>query len=154
MENPEWCIAFHNAAVLHLPRIASDHSPILLNTCRHVATSPPEYNFEALWLAHPEFMDKVRECWSEDENESIQSKLRKLGSFRQAWSKGRIGCIKYKITILKSKLLRIQGWRPTAANIQREKLVMAELNEYLIMEATYWDQRMKQQWAKNGDPNT
>lgn len=156
LANPEWCIDFSYAGVLHLPRLASDHAPILLNTCRNVSRSPPDYKFEAMWLSHPEFFDKVRECWPEDEDEDeyAQSKLRKLGGFLTAWSRGRIGCVKHKISFLKTKLLRIQSWRPTAANIQREKLVMAELNEYLIMEATYWGQHMKHQWAKDGDRNT
>ncbi|XP_026429256.1 uncharacterized protein LOC113325268 [Papaver somniferum] len=134
LDNPEWCIAFHNAA--------------------NIATAPPDYKLEALWLSHPEFMDIVRECWSVDEDENILSKLRKLGGFLTEWIRRRIGCIKQKILILKTRLLRIQSWRPTAANIQREKIVLAELNDYLIMEATYWDQRMKQQWAKDGDRNT
>ncbi|KAI3911576.1 hypothetical protein MKW92_011979 [Papaver armeniacum] len=99
-------------------------------------------------------MQKFGECWSPDIDEDIQSKLRKLGSFLSEWSRARIGCVKHKIAILKAKLLRIQSWRPTAANIQREKLVAAELNDYIIMEATYWDQRMKQQCAKCGDTNT
>lgn len=55
---------------------------------------------------------------------------------------------------LKSKLLRIQSWRPSAAIIAKEKLVADQLNDYLIMEATCWDQRMKHQWAKDGDRNT
>ncbi|XP_026436571.1 uncharacterized protein LOC113334558 [Papaver somniferum] len=41
LANPKWCIGFHMAAVLHLPRIASDHSLILLNTCRNVSRAPP-----------------------------------------------------------------------------------------------------------------
>ncbi|KAI3839333.1 hypothetical protein MKW92_007741, partial [Papaver armeniacum] len=114
----------------------SDHAPILLNTCRNIARAPPNYKFEALWLSHPEFLQKVSECWSPDNDEDIQSKLRKLGSFLTDWSRNRIGCVKHKIAILKAKLLRIQSWRPSPANIQREKLVSAELNDYIIMEAT------------------
>ncbi|XP_026450633.1 uncharacterized protein LOC113350721 [Papaver somniferum] len=56
LANPEWCSCFHNAAVLHLPRIESDHAPILLNTCRNIARAPPNYKFEAHWLSHPEFL--------------------------------------------------------------------------------------------------
>ncbi|XP_026378090.1 uncharacterized protein LOC113272478 [Papaver somniferum] len=89
-----------------------------------------------------------------DEEEDIQSTLRKLGSFLTELNRRRIGCVKHKITILKPKLLMIQAWRPSSSNIQKEKLVVAELKKYPIMEATYWDQRMKRQWAKSGDQNT
>ncbi|XP_026458603.1 uncharacterized protein LOC113359140 [Papaver somniferum] len=154
LTNIEWCVFFSFAAVLHLPRLASDHAPILLNTYRNISRSPPNYKFEAMCLSHPEFLDKVREYLPEDSDENIQSKLRKLGGFLTEWSRTRIGCVKHKISFLKNKLLRIQSWRPTAANIQRENLVITELNDYLIMEDTYWDQRMKQQWAKDGDRNT
>ncbi|XP_026378739.1 uncharacterized protein LOC113273195 [Papaver somniferum] len=84
--NPEWCISFSFVVVIYLPRLSSDHAPILLNTCRNISRSPLNYKFEAMWLAHPEFLDKVRECWPEDDDEDIQSKLRKLGDFLTEWS--------------------------------------------------------------------
>ncbi|KAI3943572.1 hypothetical protein MKW92_024751, partial [Papaver armeniacum] len=63
----------------------------------NTARAPPTYKFEALWLSHPEFLKKVGECWSQDEDEDIQSKLMKLGSFLTDWSRRRIDCIKHKI---------------------------------------------------------
>ncbi|XP_026378689.1 uncharacterized protein LOC113273138 [Papaver somniferum] len=105
------------ASILHIPRLASDHPPILLNTCRNISRSPRDYKFEAMWLSQPELFDNVSK-----------------------WSRRRIACIKHKIAFLKTKLLKIQSWRSTTTNIQSEKLLMTELN---IMEATYWDQHMK-----------
>ncbi|XP_026395991.1 uncharacterized protein LOC113290621 [Papaver somniferum] len=127
---------------------------VLANPEWNIARAPPNYKFEAHWLSHPEFLQKVEECWSYDNDANIQSKLRILGSFLIEWSRRRIGCIKRKISVLKTKLLIIQSWRPSDANIQKEKLAMAHLNEYLIMKDAYWDQRMKQRWAKSGDRNT
>ncbi|RZC65113.1 hypothetical protein C5167_008798 [Papaver somniferum] len=59
MANPEWCIAFNCADILHLPRISSDHAPILLNTSIPIARAPPNYKFEAYWISHPEFLQKI-----------------------------------------------------------------------------------------------
>ncbi|XP_026400288.1 uncharacterized protein LOC113296176 [Papaver somniferum] len=53
MAPPEWCISFHNAGVLHLPRLASDHAPILLNTSMNITTAATTYKFEAYLITHP-----------------------------------------------------------------------------------------------------
>ncbi|XP_026451804.1 uncharacterized protein LOC113352159 [Papaver somniferum] len=128
MAYPEWCISHHISGVLHLPRLASDHAPILLNTERSIPTAAPHYKFEAYWISHPDFLEKVEECWSQNPEDTLQDKLQKLSSFLQNWSRTKIGCVRHHISF--------------------------HLNEYLVMEATYWDQRMKQKWAKYGDRNT
>lgn len=54
--NVEWNVLFPEAAVTHLPRIGSDHSPILV-TCkvnRH-PQGPKPFRFQAAWLTHPSF---------------------------------------------------------------------------------------------------
>ncbi|XP_026399464.1 uncharacterized protein LOC113295336 [Papaver somniferum] len=81
-------------------------------------------------------------------------KLKSLGSFLTSWSKRKIGCIKNKIGKLKKKLLHLQGLNPSVDTLQQEKVTSDQLNEYIIMEATYWEQRMKQIWLKTGDRNS
>lgn len=54
--NPSWTLAFPEANVTHLPRISSDHCPLLLSlskTCASRVERP--FRFEKIWLSHPGF---------------------------------------------------------------------------------------------------
>ncbi|XP_026399680.1 uncharacterized protein LOC113295564 [Papaver somniferum] len=154
LASPDWCLLFENADVLHLPRLSSDHSPIILNTRRNIQRNPPSYRLEAYWCAHPDFLKVVLENWNINLSDDLVTKLGCLDRFLKNWSKEKIGCIKNKIRRLKKTLLQLQSLIPSPASIQKEKIIFEQLNEFILMEATYWEQRMKQMWLKNGDINT
>ncbi|KAJ4839542.1 hypothetical protein Tsubulata_046678 [Turnera subulata] len=67
--NEAWRLTFPDAINRHLPRIGSDHCPILL---RDGCTPPPRaarpFRFQAAWLSHPEFTDFVTQSWNKDIN--------------------------------------------------------------------------------------
>nr|XP_009768321.1 PREDICTED: uncharacterized protein LOC104219345 [Nicotiana sylvestris] len=46
-----------------LPRLTSDHLPILLDGCRGRGVHAP-FRFENMWLKVPRFGDKVKEWWT------------------------------------------------------------------------------------------
>ncbi|XP_026377995.1 uncharacterized protein LOC113272364 [Papaver somniferum] len=119
---PDWCLMFEHSGVLHLSRISSDHSLILLNTCRTVARRPPSYRFEAYWVTHPDFLKMVLESWNLNLYDDLISKLASLGNFLKSWSRDKIGCIKNIIRNLKKKLLKLQSLSPTAVIIRQEKI--------------------------------
>lgn len=54
--NPSWSLAFPEANVTHLPRISSDHCPLLLSLSRACASRMERpFRFEKMWLSHPGF---------------------------------------------------------------------------------------------------
>jgi hypothetical protein len=62
--NPSWQNLFEEATVLHLPRVHSDHTPILLNTepvQHHFGNRP--FRFETIWLTDPSFPKLINESW-------------------------------------------------------------------------------------------
>ncbi|XP_026459370.1 uncharacterized protein LOC113360033 [Papaver somniferum] len=145
---PDWYLMFEKSGVLHLPRISSDHSPILLNTCRNIERNPPSYRFKAYWCTHPDFLKVVLESWNINLSADLISKLTSLGKFLKNWSKNKIGCIRNKIRKLKKRLLHLQSLPPNPNVIRQEKATTSQLNDYIIMEATYWEQIMKQDIAE------
>ena len=46
-----------------LPRIGSDHTPLILDTGARRVTSPKPFRFEKWWLDQPDFKDLVCEIW-------------------------------------------------------------------------------------------
>jgi hypothetical protein len=61
----EWRVSFGEGYVRHLPRVTSDHCPIML--CLHSSHIPrgpiKPFRFEVMWLKHEEFSDVVRCNW-------------------------------------------------------------------------------------------
>lgn len=70
--NGAWCSKFPNASLWHLPRVTSDHCPLLLKldnpTPRH---GPKPFRFEPMWFRDPSFDQTVDRVW-ERENTNAQ----------------------------------------------------------------------------------
>ncbi|XP_024041873.1 uncharacterized protein LOC127898857 [Citrus sinensis] len=64
--NSEWLLKYMNNSVIHLPKIASDHRPVLVRFERdmagHQRTRP--FRFLAAWLTHEHFNNFVKRMWN------------------------------------------------------------------------------------------
>ena len=62
--NTKWRIMYLEANVTHLPRIFSDHCPVLVDLFRPPpnASNRP-FRFQTMWLLHPEFSKVVQGAW-------------------------------------------------------------------------------------------
>lgn len=61
--NPHWLVYYPDTLLHHLPRISSDHSPILLDLQIQALTSNAPFKFENKWLLHPSFFEVVKASW-------------------------------------------------------------------------------------------
>ena len=59
-----WDIKFPLSVVTALPRVGSDHTPLLIDTGARRVTSPKIFRFEKWWLDQPDFKDLVRKIWN------------------------------------------------------------------------------------------
>lgn len=79
---------FPEAIVHHLPRLSSDHNPLLLELYPCKAS---HFRFEALWLGYPDSWDIIRRAWRPKNSGSVFHKLAKcFSSARRAlklWNK-------------------------------------------------------------------
>lgn len=62
--NPSWISLFPNSKVFHLPRIHSDHCPILLKTIPSNAPKEKIFRLESFWMNHHEFPNFVQNNWN------------------------------------------------------------------------------------------
>lgn len=53
--NSDWISLFPNSKVFHLPRIRSDHCPLLLSTQPRCNMGPRPFRLELFWIKHPLF---------------------------------------------------------------------------------------------------
>ncbi|XP_048498136.1 uncharacterized protein LOC125496658 [Beta vulgaris subsp. vulgaris] len=62
--NGDWINAFPVYNLWHLPRVTSDHCPILLNLENHRPMDGPKpFGFEPMWTLDSRFLDVVRQAW-------------------------------------------------------------------------------------------
>ena len=85
------------STVIHLARIASDHSPLLVShkTCSDSAKK--SFRFLHFWTKQPDFLETVREAWDLDFQCSplyaLTNKLKKVKSALKNWSFNSVGNI-------------------------------------------------------------
>ncbi|KAK3231083.1 hypothetical protein Dsin_002964 [Dipteronia sinensis] len=88
----DWRLHFTEAFVRHLPRILSDHCPVLiqLQSNHHPNRYCKPFKFEAMWLKHKDFGELIHNSWrSQDVN--IVNKIHKLSGILKNWNKENFG---------------------------------------------------------------
>lgn len=70
--NPSWLVKYPNTAVIHLPRISSDHHPILINTVgQNNRQKAYQFRFKSMWLRHQNFIPMLTDFASVPNNSSL-----------------------------------------------------------------------------------
>lgn len=59
----DWFDSWANLSCLVLPRIASDHNPLLFSSSNSSLTGPKPFRFSSPWIRHPEFLETVSNSW-------------------------------------------------------------------------------------------
>lgn len=102
----EWDLVFPLSKVISLPRVASDHCPILLSVTKNLKRQTTAFQFEASLLNHEDFVSKLPGWWTEGQKQTsavltFTSKLRHCRNRIKKW------CAKefYSIREVKNKLM-------------------------------------------------
>lgn len=114
---------FEDIQLTHLPRITSDHTPLLLK-CRNItATSHRSFRFLDSWLLHPDFYTYMRDAWASYPTtggmHGFYTKLFKFKKDVQQWNKDIFGNIFSRVQQAEVLLTRVEErWdtQPTEAN--------------------------------------
>lgn len=148
---------FPNHSVLHLPKVSSDHRPLLIQM-RHPQSQPrpKPFRFLAPWLTHHEFAPMVSASW--DQEASLSHNLAQFTSAATKWNMETFGEIGKK----KRKLLaRLAGLRRRLHElpfsqflIDLEQSLAEELEELCFQEELLWAQKATSEWICLGDRNT
>ncbi|KAG5605425.1 hypothetical protein H5410_026917 [Solanum commersonii] len=124
LQNAKLHNLFSHTEVEHLPRIGSDHAPMLL-FCDNKVRKP--FKFLMFWAEHKSFMDVVQKNWD-------------LVYFDNPF-------VDFK---RKSKLCGAKKPFENRAVMQKER---TEYTTYLRLEEMYWQQKVGHDWFKSGDRN-
>jgi hypothetical protein len=89
--NPEVDSIFPLASIRALPRLASDHTPIIWDAGLSSIPAPSGYKFEKWWLMREEFKEVVSKSWNAPTRGSSsidiwQTKIRRLRQVTKGWN--------------------------------------------------------------------
>lgn len=138
----------------HLPRINSDHSPLLISL-EDNKKHKNDFLFQAAWLSHPYFQDLNVNNWKN--NQSAVDNVKETAAVLRDWIKNTFGNIFNRKRKLSARLVGIQK-AMTANNhrglIKLEHKIRKELEAVLYQEEIFWFQKAREEWICSGDRNT
>ncbi|XP_042007785.1 uncharacterized protein LOC121756308 [Salvia splendens] len=107
--NERWAQSLETTRVTNLPRIASDHGPVLVRckvTSNNIGGRP--FRFQNMWIRHEGFEDLVRGDWIQPtESEGLlnfQIKLARLKRILKVWNKETFGNIHNNLRDMEAKI--------------------------------------------------
>lgn len=128
LSNLDWRLRFSDRGIMHLPKLKSDHAPLLMafdnrrNMNRRRRRRRP-FRFEAIWLTHPSFNQLSQDNWKA-EMTNVPTHLKELQGILRKWNHDVFGNIftqkKALIKKLKNVDRRLQHiWNDHLLNIQK-----------------------------------
>lgn len=136
---------FPNSSVIHLPRVDSDHAPLLIKVPTAKAPSIRYFRFLNLWTKQDGYNSIVQEVWSRnitgDPFWKFHQKLIQTCSKLSIWPRSTLGDIftetkqlENEIVILEDNCLTINDDQ-SRAELNKKK---AELTTHLKIQESYW----------------
>jgi hypothetical protein len=145
---------YPNVKLLNLITSHSDHSPILLQTSplvRHGRTYA--FRFENGWLKEDDIHEVVEEGWGRERTVDIMNKTVRCADKLKGWGRRKRMRFKQEVLECSDELERLRGSHDTTSS-GRYKEIQERHARLLVQEETYWRQRAKMHWLKDGDMNT
>ncbi|KAF7816694.1 reverse transcriptase [Senna tora] len=154
--NAAWVNLFPHSVNFHLPRIRSDHNPMLLRS-RPIQgnRNARPFRCERIWINHPDFLNVVQEAWGPSGN--LSSKLVALKIKAIEWNRVSLGNIFHKKKILTRRLNGIgiaMNSRPSPQLALLEQELSIQYRKILLSEEELWASKARLDWLHLGDGNT
>ncbi|XP_057803558.1 uncharacterized protein LOC131018881 [Salvia miltiorrhiza] len=146
-----------------LPRISSDHSPLVFQCKLAMPTGKRHFKFLNMWVLHPDFQNMVAESWNDNVDAHcpifrVMFKLRRLRGVIRSWNKTVFGNVDTAIHEYQQDLLEIQthiaesGY--TNDLFDEEVSAQAKINVLLSRKNSMLQQKSRINWLVDGDRNT
>ncbi|XP_060961066.1 uncharacterized protein LOC133031553 [Cannabis sativa] len=149
--NNDWLSIFPMAKLTNLEISPSDHSPLFLELT--VPTHDYRFKFENWWTTHQGYEEIIQSCWDRMEGHNIEEKIEECGRELLQWGKDAFGSFASRIKSCNRELKRYKSRRDDEGKqffYDAKKELFAVLNQ----RETFWKQRSKQLWLKEGDQNS
>lgn len=152
---------FPNLRVRHLPRLTSDHAPLLLRSLPSDFRGPKSFCFQNMWVEHAEFYSFVKTSWDSYPTvggmRGLYNKLHQLKKDLQDWNKSVFGNIFDQVHHLEQELQRCEACfdaNPSPETRMKYHVAQAQYKITKRKRLLFWAQKARQNCLAEGDANT
>ncbi|KAJ8752712.1 hypothetical protein K2173_007022 [Erythroxylum novogranatense] len=155
--NLTWCARFPSTSIRHLPRVRSNHHPLLV--CTESLRSRPDgalsFRFEITWTTHPAYLRLLLTHW--DNTEALPHMLLQWRDRLQDWNREVFSNIFRQKRRVLSRLGGVQRAlmvRPNRFLRSLEAELQAKYRLVSRQETLHWFQKSQMDWLCMGNRNT
>ncbi|WJX14219.1 hypothetical protein P8452_04514 [Trifolium repens] len=160
--NQAWLDSCVSSSVTALPRIRSDHFPLLLDLSVTSVSFASQFKFQRMWVSHDDCARIVSDCWSSVvvgcPMYVLTQKLKMLKNKLKVWNKTCFGNVHDNVIAAELKLQhiqqQIQNNGHTDALLRDEKMASTLYEDALNKQEVFWQERARLNWHLEGDRNT
>ncbi|XP_057443227.1 uncharacterized protein LOC130735144 [Lotus japonicus] len=153
---PTWHDLFSHAKTFHIAHFASDHLPLLIDTCsrrKNRGAGGRILRFEECWLRDEECPEVLAELWNRGAVDPYDRANSCLVGLKR-WAKSRFGNVPLEIKATKDRIQELQEHVHEDGVIATLKSLEDRLDDLLESEEIWWAQRSRAMWPQQGDKNS
>lgn len=156
----KWLDSFPNTSCMALPRVVSDHNSLLFTATNLAISGPKPFRFKSMWSLHSSFKNVVANCWSLTVPIGCPmyvtlQKLKALKLCLKRWNVEVFGDVHQNLKAARDKLADIQQQLASDGCpdqlFEAEVAAKAEVLEALRCEESFWRDKARVKWLKEGD---
>ncbi|KAL9689402.1 hypothetical protein QQ045_009787 [Rhodiola kirilowii] len=160
LSNAQGLAQFPLAKVTHLPRVCSDHYPLLFHSCE-TAPRRTRFHYQKMWHKHHGFKEIVKaQCDGQLHINPLLNfafKLKRLRLFLRSWNWQVFGNIHTKINQLNVQVSVLEHDIHNQWNSEKARsldTLEVELNDLEVSQLELLQAKAKMAWLQQGDINT
>ncbi|XP_062014089.1 uncharacterized protein LOC133730531 [Rosa rugosa] len=157
----QWRTCFPYSRVLTLPPSESDHSSLLVEVQKEYGSRgkpPRRFRFEEMWHGNAQCQSIIQQGWATQLTgnalQQLGEKIKVTGEQLMQWHKVEFEKQKVEMRTVQEQLNAIMSAPYSPEQYVEQRLVHVKYSQLLAQQETYWRQRARTLWLKDGDRNS